>query len=163
MPRHAVKRCALWVISLTSYFRTVNLALASTKQILLKFGRVAQSVEQGTENPCVGGSIPSPATFTMMTVGVLLLASGCGDRCESLCRELATEIDACRSESLSWADLGARSRPDFVEQCRRQWEQERADLSPNSLVLSLDVCQATQEELPQLDCDVITSLYAGDE
>ena len=24
--------------------------------------QVAQSVEQGTENPCVGGSIPSPGT-----------------------------------------------------------------------------------------------------
>jgi hypothetical protein len=26
-------------------------------------GRVAQLVEQRTENPCVGGSIPSPATI----------------------------------------------------------------------------------------------------
>gem|GEM_PF-5470149 len=26
-------------------------------------GQVAQSVEQRTENPCVGGSIPSLATF----------------------------------------------------------------------------------------------------
>ena len=26
------------------------------------FGRIAQLVERGTENPCVGGSIPSPAT-----------------------------------------------------------------------------------------------------
>ncbi len=28
-------------------------------------GRIAQSVEQRTENPCVGGSIPSPATRTL--------------------------------------------------------------------------------------------------
>ena len=27
------------------------------------FGSVAQSVEQGTENPCVGGSIPLGATI----------------------------------------------------------------------------------------------------
>lgn len=29
----------------------------------IKPGRVAQLVEQGIENPCVGGSIPSPATM----------------------------------------------------------------------------------------------------
>ena len=29
----------------------------------LFFGSVAQSVEQGTENPCVGGSIPLGATI----------------------------------------------------------------------------------------------------
>ena len=29
-------------------------------------GRVAQSVEQGIENPCVGGSIPSPATISVV-------------------------------------------------------------------------------------------------
>lgn len=28
-----------------------------------ELGRVAQLVEQGIENPCVGGSIPSPATM----------------------------------------------------------------------------------------------------
>ena len=27
------------------------------------FGLIAQSVEQGTENPCVGGSIPPQATI----------------------------------------------------------------------------------------------------
>src|SRR5687768_13443264 len=30
-------------------------------------GWIAQSVEQRTENPCVGGSIPSPATIFPMT------------------------------------------------------------------------------------------------
>ena len=29
----------------------------------LIFGQIAQSVEQWTENPCVGGSIPSLPTF----------------------------------------------------------------------------------------------------
>jgi hypothetical protein len=32
---------------------------------LPKFGRVAQLVEQGIENPRVGGSIPSPATMNI--------------------------------------------------------------------------------------------------
>ena len=30
------------------------------------FGSVAQSVEQGTENPCVGGSIPTEATILLI-------------------------------------------------------------------------------------------------
>ena len=30
--------------------------------LLIKSGGVAQSVEQRTENPCVAGSIPAPAT-----------------------------------------------------------------------------------------------------
>ena len=33
--------------------------------IIFEVAGVAQSVEQGTENPCVGGSIPSPGTFFM--------------------------------------------------------------------------------------------------
>ena len=32
------------------------------------YGSVAQSVEQRTENPCVGGSIPSRATIDLMIV-----------------------------------------------------------------------------------------------
>ena len=35
---------------------------------VLSFGRIAQLVEQRTENPCVAGSIPAPAT-TIITVG----------------------------------------------------------------------------------------------
>ena len=30
------------------------------------FGRIAQSVEQRTENPCVAGSIPAPATTLLL-------------------------------------------------------------------------------------------------
>ena len=30
---------------------------------MIEYGSVAQSVEQRTENPCVGGSIPSRATI----------------------------------------------------------------------------------------------------
>lgn len=32
------------------------------------FGQIAQSVEQGTENPCVLGSIPSLATIIMLYI-----------------------------------------------------------------------------------------------
>ena len=37
-------------------------------------GWIAQSVEQRTENPCVGGSIPSPATTFL---GILRLGNLC--------------------------------------------------------------------------------------
>lgn len=37
--------------------------LYPTTYEILKLGQVAQSVEQGTENPCVGGSIPSLPSF----------------------------------------------------------------------------------------------------
>ena len=35
------------------------------------FGSVAQSVEQGTENPCVDGSIPFGATILKIEAGVI--------------------------------------------------------------------------------------------
>ena len=38
------------------------MSAVADKNGVLFFGWVAQLVEQGTENPCVGGSIPSPAT-----------------------------------------------------------------------------------------------------
>ena len=39
-------------------------------------GQVAQSVEQGPEKPCVGGSIPSLATFLSRAAAVFLFAAG---------------------------------------------------------------------------------------
>lgn len=39
------------------------LIAVGTSQLVLKKGQVAQSVEQRTENPCVGGSIPPLATI----------------------------------------------------------------------------------------------------
>jgi hypothetical protein len=36
-----------------------------------QFGWVAQSVEQRTENPCVGGSIPPPATIFVLALNEL--------------------------------------------------------------------------------------------
>ena len=37
--------------------------LDASSRLLGEHGSVAQLVEQGIENPCVGGSIPSRATF----------------------------------------------------------------------------------------------------
>ena len=159
----------MWEISLTRNEGTVRLTLASARGAIThgsleerEFGRVAQSVEQGTENPCVGGSIPSPATFTLFAIVSIGLATGCGDRCESLCRDVASDLDRCKGDALAWTDLGARSKSEFVEECRVQWEQERAELSPSNLVLSLDACQATQRELESLSCDEMMVLYGSE-
>jgi hypothetical protein len=39
-------------------FLAISVFFATFKKLLKVFGQVAQSVEQRTENPCVGGSIP---------------------------------------------------------------------------------------------------------
>ena len=44
---------------------------------ITSFGQIAQLVEQRTENPCVGGSIPPRAT-TYAAVAQLVRAPGCG-------------------------------------------------------------------------------------
>jgi hypothetical protein len=51
------------------------------KSVLPKVAQVAQSVEQGIENPCVGGSIPSLGTISnmdamLLTLTIIVLASG---------------------------------------------------------------------------------------
>jgi hypothetical protein len=75
---------------------------------------------------------------------------------------VATGLDSCKGDSLAWTDLGARSKTEFVEECRLQWEQERAELSPNNLVLSLDACVTTQRALESLTCEEIMVLYGSE-
>ena len=83
-------------------------------------GRVAQLVEQGTENLRVGGSIPSPATLLFLLP--ILTAAQC-DECASLCRETATKIAACMENdeipSLLWSDLGAKGAGRLRRHLRR--------------------------------------------
>jgi hypothetical protein len=60
-------------------FQAVRLA-AGTKILVLdcrarKKGQVAQLVEQRTENPCVGGSIPPLATIIINYLAVIHLLS----------------------------------------------------------------------------------------
>ena len=118
-------------------------------------GQVAQSVEQGIENPRVGGSIPSLAILTFLS------AMGCGDRCEVLCQQTAAAVADCRTgTSLSWADLGARGRADFVDRCRDEWDRTSNDLSSNDLREALDVCAETTREVTRLSCEELMALYA---
>jgi hypothetical protein len=119
-------------------------------------GQVAQSVEQGIENPRVGGSIPSLAILML-----LVTTAGCGDRCEVLCQQTASAIANCRvGTSLTWQDLGARGRADFADRCRDEWDRRADDLSSNDLREALDVCSETTRDVSRLSCEELIALYA---
>jgi hypothetical protein len=111
-------------------------------------GRVAQLVEQGTENPCVDGSIPSPATL-LFALGLV----GCGDSCEALCRDISYEIVDCNTEDYTWSDFGAKNRVDYSDSCRDDWDVTRGDLNSRELELALDVCKESREALEDVPCE----------
>ena len=118
-------------------------------------GQVAQLVEQGIENPRVGGSIPSLATF------LLLVVSGCGtDPCRGLCLDVALALDECREGwGTTWEDLGAASRRDFRTTCQEDWDATRADLEARQLPAAEEECSAGKAELATMTCDDLRALY----
>ena len=120
-------------------------------------GRIAQLVEQGIENPRVGGSTPSPATVALLLCATF--AFGCGDRCQNLCNSVANRVAECRPESITWIDLGATSRTDYENSCKDQWDRVRLDLSANDLRLALEDCDAANDLDESLTCDEIVALY----
>ena len=121
-------------------------------------GQVAQLVEQGIENPRVGGSIPSLATTTFPLLLAALLM-GCGDNCERLCTQLGNRIATCKPDTLGWLDLGATSRADFVSSCRDDWERVSGQLTTSDLRVALDVCQESARDLDDLSCEEVSALY----
>ena len=126
-------------------------------------GQVAQLVEQGTENPRVGGSIPSLATIPRWGAAGLLAAllAGCGtDSCAALCTSVASRIDACRAEwGASWEDFGANSRREMRVDCQDEWDATRADLEAREIPAADDQCDDAQAELDSLGCDELRALY----
>jgi hypothetical protein len=132
-------------------------------------GRVAQLVERGIENPCVGGSIPSPATAHALgwvhlgTALMLMTGAGCGDNCEQLCVQTASRLAACKPDSLAWTDLGARSRAGFAADCRNDWQLMSTELTVSDLRVALDVCDEATRDLGRLSCEELTALYAVEE
>jgi hypothetical protein len=125
-------------------------------------GQVAQLVEQGTENPRVGGSIPSLATLVFLFLAPL--AGGCrsilSDKCDSLCGEVAERIDACRGDA-PWSDFGASRRADWISRCQSDWEARSADLSARDLELALSICDDARVTVPGLSCDDVIALYGN--
>jgi len=89
-----------------------------------------------------------------------LLLLGCGDRCEVLCRDVSVKLDGCLGSSLTWPDVGARNRADFVDRCRIDWDQVNGDLTSSDLAESLDICKTGSLELSKLSCDEMRAIYA---
>ncbi len=137
-------------------------------------GRIAQLVEQGIENPRVGGSNPSLATTPSSSPrgrvesryrrrGALLavalaVVSGCGDRCDRLCERLGDALATCRPASLTWNDLGARTG--FVNTCQDDWDRARSQLASAQASAALDACDDTSSTLEELSCEELVALYA---
>jgi hypothetical protein len=89
-----------------------------------------------------------------------LLNAGCGDRCEVLCQQTAAKVADCRADSpLSWKDLGARNRSDFVNRCRDEWDRESNELSSSDLREALDVCVEGTRDVSRLTCEEVFALY----
>ena len=122
-------------------------------------GRVAQLVEQGTENPCVGSSNLSPATIILLPLALLL--HGCTglvfDQCEQLCLEVGVALDGC--DRLEWEDLGAASREAYISECRSEWNDVAADGTARELELGIGMCEEARDEVADLTCDELVALY----
>ncbi len=132
-------------------------------------GPVAQLVEQGTENPFVGGSTPPWATI-LTVLAIVLCGTGltaCGaDACETLCFRTTQRLATCLEQwSASWEDLGADSRSQFRRQCENHWDQTRTDpeMEPREVRLAVEECEEGVDELLELEgCDVLRAAYLGD-
>ena len=138
----------------------------------IQSGQVAQLVEQGTENPRVGGSIPSLATHKTSAIAgvfVLLLAGlmGCqADSCDRLCVRVATSLNRCIQtwEPADWEMLDAESRSSFQDACEGRWSEVRSLLESRELEDALEQCD---EALTSLDvmgedgttCDQLRAIY----
>ena len=120
-------------------------------------GQIAQSVEQRIENPRVGGSIPSLATFfkPMTLASCALLITGCSapcvvwnDQCESLCCDVGTFLEeSCREQSWTWSDLGAIDRASFIRQCIRDWDDLNSDLTTYEAQQAIEVCDTSRDAI----------------
>ena len=137
-------------------------------------GQIAQLVEQGIENPRVGGSTPSLATTFLLIAAATGLA-GCTDpcgavssaldtRCEKLCCDVADALQTCIDQgtaSLTWSDVGAEDRRDFARQCADDWDRASADLTAYELQEATAVCRDSRESLDEAQCDTLRALYGS--
>lgn len=133
----------------------------------MRYGQVAQSVEQGTENPRVGGSIPSLATLPSLVLFLCLTtATGCqNDHCEDLCRQTSFALKRCIDEwPITWNDLDANGRNAFQNACSTRWEQKISTLEARELEDALEQCSETRELLDEMlqddtTCDQLRAIY----
>ena len=126
-------------------------------------GRVAQLVEQGIENPCVGGSSPPRATFLyrIAATACLALNIGCADPCITTCSSTSSAIGDCIDDwSIDWGDLGANGRTQFKESCEQSWARSAAALESRELEQAFLQCEIVNDEINDLTCDELLVLYA---
>ncbi len=130
-------------------------------------GQVAQLVEQGIENPRVGGSTPSLATLLLCVVSALW---GCSDdACVALCTNTARDLEQCRQAwGVSWETLGAESQADWSAGCQNEWDGVRADLEAREVPAADDQCSDAQSDINAVGdgsletrCDVLRALYVN--
>lgn len=143
-------------------------------------GQVAQLVEQGTENPRVGGSIPSLATsktpaaagvFLLLVriigAGGLLIAAGCqSDSCDQLCVRTASSLNRCLAtwEPADWEMLDAENQSSFLEACQSRWSEVRSSLESRELEDALEQCDEALTAINEMGedgttCDQFRALY----
>ena len=127
-----------------------------------KQGQIAQSVEHGIENPGVGGSIPSLATFFLLGA----IGSGCSpDPCVELCKDTTEALGECLDEwSLDWEDFDASSETDFKNRCSNRWGEVRSSLVAREREVARDQCSESQTALDWAvenaeSCDLMRALY----
>lgn len=137
-------------------------------------------VEQGTENPRVGGSIPSLATLKTSAVagvffvlvriiaaGVLLIAAGCqSDSCDQLCVRTASSLNRCLAtwEPADWEMLDAENQTSFLEACQSRWSEVRSALESRELEDALEQCDEALTAINEMGedgttCDQLRALY----
>ena len=124
---------------------------------LKREGRVAQLVERGIENPCVGGSSPPLATFLLLSTLAVLAA--CGDSCESLCDSVAQKLSQCMTTKMTWDAYGAASRDEYTTTCRNEWASTLSDLGSHEADLAFDLCRISQETLDTMSCEEVRLMY----
>lgn len=128
-------------------------------------GQVAQLVEQGTENPRVGGSTPSLATL-LLSILVPAMAACASDPCNTLCVDVSHGLDECLPGwGLTWEEVGAESRPNWAAGCQNEWDEVRSLLEARELPAAEDQCADARTELQRLQgaedgaCDELRVLY----
>jgi hypothetical protein len=126
------------------------------------FGRVAQLVEQGTENPCVGGSSPPSATFLLIS----LISTGCQtDKCKRLCTEIEITVSECMDDwPVEWEHLDASSASEFGESCQNQWITLSESMEIRERQQAQEQCQQTIVEIRLEDdpCELLRGIYFYD-
>jgi hypothetical protein len=95
-----------------------------------------------------------PLTSLFLLIG-LAGCSPCGGfavfqgACERVCCEVADKVDVC--EQVTYADLDALDRDDFVRACTGGWTSTSADLTSYELQEATESCRAVRDKVKALD------------